>query len=363
MKMSSQDYNKIFEEAKDVTDEIVTTIQNIKDDVTKKLMIINYANEFTDQKLNNITTSSSDETKIVFTDNVFDTSTYSRYNYIVHPKIKSSIDIFNLKLLSGNVMFKQNIKSYVNGIEDKEYINLLKADNVYDKKIVFDEMLEDTITLTYEIDNTISIGTSRFNTIEIDPFISGAYSIESINFYNINTSGSLSKTPIISIDKVDNIGKTRIILDKKIRFSKVTMKFKCNFSTMVNGVEVYPFGLRHIHFMEMDFLPESYVIAKIESDSYIDYINDKVTLYSASGKIDTTCSLYDIEIYNNYDYNTLTGRVYTSTKAGINRIAKNVKTLYAKIPLIQKNNVTKEVKYLSLNGVKFNIVTQEEIII
>ena len=71
---------------------------------------------------------------------------------------------------------------------------------------------------------------------------------------------------------------------------------------------------------------------------------------------------YNFEIYTDYNYNTLTGKVYASSDAGTNRIAKNTKVLYVKIPLIKKNDANNNKEYLGLNGVKFNYVTSEEII-
>ena len=44
-----------------------------------------------------------------------------------------------------------------------------------------------------------------------------------------------------------------------------------------------------------------------------------------NGKIETTIDMYDIEIYTEYN-KVLTGRVYPSTNAQANRIAKNTKT-------------------------------------
>ena len=172
----------------------------------------------------------------------------------------------------------------------------MKSDSLQDKEIIFDELNTDTITISYELDNSLALGTSRFNVIEIDPYIKGAYSLTSLECYSLDTSGNLSSTPITTVQGFNNIGKTRIILDKKIKFSKVVMTFKINFSTEVNNISVYPFGLKHIYFMEADFLADtSFVIVPIIADDYIEYIYNDIPFYVTDIKV-----LCDI-IYNDLE--------------------------------------------------------------
>lgn len=364
--MSSQELNKKFLQAKNECDEAIASINQIKNDMSKKITIINYANEFANLKLDTVNAGVSNEvSKLSFDKNTY--GIYDQYGYMIHPKIKSSIDIFNLKLLSkddsiGRTMFKQSILCKVNDIEDDNYINLLMADNVEGKQIVFEELKKDTIKIEYQIDNKLSIGSSRFNMIEIDPYISGSINIESIECYDLDTTGNLSNIPIATISSVNNIGKIRIIFDKKIKFSKVIFNLKCNFSTNINDINIYPFGIKHILFKEVDFISESFVIAELRTSDFIDYIYNDIILYSINGKIETTIDMYNIEVYTDYT-NILTGRVYPSTSASVNRIPKNTKKLYLKIPLINKNNANEEKEYLALTGIKLNINTQEEIII
>lgn len=364
--LSSQELNKKFSEAKEQGDKMFASINQIKEDVTKKLSIINYAMDYSNIKLDTINAGvSRDDSKIAFDKNVY--GIFDQYGYTIHPKIKSSIDIFNLKLLSsdntvGRTMFKRAVKCKVNDVENDDYINILMEDNVVDKKIIFDELKEDTIVIEYEIDNQVSIGTSRFNMIEIDPYISGSLDIQSIECYNLDTIGNLSNTPTKIISAIDNIGKTRIILNEKIKFSKVVFTFKCNYSTKVNDVDIYPFGIKHILFKEVDFLLDSFSIVELRNSHLIDYIYNDITLYSVNGRIETTMDMYGIEIYTDYT-KVLTGRIYPSTKSQVNRIPKNTKKLYLKIPLVKQNKANDDKEYLSLTGIRVNITTQEDIII
>ena len=365
--LNSQDYNDIFKNAQEQFDLEMVKRDNLIEDMSKKLMIINHANEFINNKLNQINASSYRENKLkIFDKNI--SGVYNQYGYMVHPKFKSEpIDIFNLKLVDGGSMFKKTLECKLNGEVNEEYLEILKSEKTIDKKIVFERFDTPEVTITYRIkqENNVSLGTMRFNVIEIDPYISGAYSIKEIKIYTLDTNTSLIKSdPDKVITDINNIAKTRIILDKKMKFCEVSFTFSIEeFASDIGTDRVYPFGLKHIHFYEANFIESSCAIVPIYSNDYFEYIYNDIVLYSAQGKIETTSEYYNIEFYTDYENNTLTGRVYASSDAQAYRIVKNTKTLYAKIPLIWENTVTNEKKYLSLTGILFNYTTEESIII
>lgn len=374
--LSSQEYNELFRTASETFDaELIKRDLAIKN-MSKKLMIIDYANEFIERKLEfigeNISSSYSSTgyiSKVISFKNSFG-DTFNQFGHSVHPKFKKDpIDIFNLKLTTGNTMFKNSLICKVNEEEitdendDRYYINLLVADNSMDKKIMFMEHLSEELKIEYSIDpnNKLTLGASRFNVIEIDPYIYGAYNIRFIEIFSLSEiNGVVSEIPIKTVSGIDNIGKIRVILDEKVKFSKVIFHFDLsNVKTQKEMNDVYPFGLRHIHFYEADFLDDSHVIVPILADDYIEYIYNDIKLYHAGETIDATCDFYNIEIYSDYINNTLTGRVYTSSDAQAYRITKNTKMLYAKIPLIWVNSANKEKQYLSLTGIQFNLTVDE----
>lgn len=362
-KLSSQDLNKEFQEKKEKIDNIENLIKVNKEEYNKKLMVINYVQEFANKKLDMISAGITiDKTRIAFDNNVFDNGMYNQYGYEIHPKFKSNpIDIFNLSLPNGGAMFKQNMKCKVNNVENEDWITVLQNESIPNKPIIFDEYYTDTIKVEYEIDNTLSWGVSRFNLIEIEPWISGAYNIASIECFNVDTSGALSSTPIKTISNISNIGKTRIVLNEKIKFSKVIITFKCNFETEVNNNKIYPFGIKHILFQEADFITNSCAIIQATFDDYVEYVYNNITLYTVEGKKETTCDYYGIEVYTTYEQNTLLNKVKLSSDAGSYRIAKNTKSLFVKIPLLLETKNNKE--YLCLNGIKLNISTKDILVI
>ena len=181
--------------------------------------------------------------------------------------------------------------------------------------------------------------------------------------YLIDTANNLTTEPTKTFSNINNFGKTRLILDEKIKFGKVVFKFKCNYKSNINDSVVYPFGIKHIFFKEADFITESCAIVHARFNDYVEYIEDKIVLYTPTGKIETNCSYYGIEAYTTYENNTLMNKVQYSTNAGIYRIPKNTMSLYFKIPLYIKNDADDTKEYLCLNGLKVNISTKDILLV
>lgn len=362
--MSSKELNKIFKESRDMSYAVNEKINNIKADISKKFTILKYETEHINKKIDTIGTNIARDLSVISFDHT-SSGLYSDYGYSVHAKFsKSPIDLFNLKLSSGTSMFRDDISIGINNIYKDEYRSILMSENNSNKTIVFEEMFTDIATVDIELNRSNILGTSRFNMLEIDPYLYGAYDILNINIYSLDAAGALKSDPDITLNGFDKIGRTRIILPEKKKFYKISIDFKMNFKSLKADQEVYPFGLKHIYFYEADFNPNSFVIAELNNEDYIEYIYDDIKLYTTQGMIETTINEQQIEVYTDYVGNTLSGRVYPSTEAVKNRIAKNAKKLYVKIPLVLYNKAEGAIReYLCLNGVKFNIQTFEEIIL
>ena len=206
--LNSQEYNDIFKNAQEKFDSEMLKRDKMISDMNKKLMIINYANEFINDKIDRINVGAYYNNKLkVFDQEV--SGSYNQYGYMVHPKFKSDpIDIFNLKLSDGNSMFKESIIiCKVDGEDNEEYKNLLVNDTSPAKEILFKERLKPDITISYEInpDVKVSLGTMRFNVIEIDPYISGAYDILKIEIFTMDSStAAVANTPSVIIEGIES---------------------------------------------------------------------------------------------------------------------------------------------------------------
>lgn len=361
--MSSQEFNEIFKKAQSTNIEFEKKLQAIKNDMSKKIQIIKYENSFINQKLDVIDTGLIANDKIVsFNNNSY--GVFNSFGYMTHPKFKKTpTDIMNLKLPNGNNYFREGIITKVNDIEREDYTNILMSDNDISKTIIFDEFDTDKVKIEYSLTNEYTLGVMRFNTIEIDPFIYGAYDLLSIDIYTLDQTNNISAEPSLVVNGFDNIGRTRIILPEKIKFTKVIFNFKINYKTEKNFIDVYPFGLKHIHFYEADYNEDSFIITEFISDKFVEYVMNDMTLYTTQGKHNINANEYGIEVYTDYDNNTLMGKVNLSSEAAIYRIPKNTKTLFVKIPLIKKNIKDNSKEYLCLNGVELNFTTNQEIIL
>ena len=361
--MNSQELNEIFKKSQDKNIEFEKELQTIKNDMSKKINIIKYENAFINQKLDTIDTGLiANQNLVSFTNNSY--GSFNEYGYMVHPKFKTTpIDIMNLKLPNGDNFFRTEIIAKVNDIERSDYISILMADNHVSKTIIFEEFDTDQIKLEYSLTSEYTLGTMRFNTIEIDPYIYGAYDLLSIEIYTLDQTNNISAESTLILDGFNNIGRTRIILPEKIKFTKVIFNFKINFKTEKNFINIYPFGLKHIHFFEADYIDSSFIITEFTTDKFIEYVMDDMTLYTTQGKIDVKANQLGIEVYTDYENNTLINKVNLSSDAAIYRIAKNTKTLYIKIPLIKKDDATNTKTYYCLNGLELNFTTNEEIIL
>lgn len=361
--MNSKELNNIFAQAQNNNLEFEKELQAIKNDMSKKINIIKYENAFINQKLDVINTGLIANEKLVsFNNNSY--GSFNSFGYMIHPKFKKTpIDIMNLQLPNGDNFFKDSVIAKVNDVERANYSSILMADNHISKTIVFEEFDTDTIKLEYSLTNEYTLGVMRFNTIEIDPYIYGAYDLMSIEIYTLDETNNISAEPSIYTAGYSNIGRTRIILPEKIKFTKVIFNFKVNFKVEKNFIDIYPFGLKHIHFYEADFTESSFVITQFTSNKFIEYVMNNMTLYTTQGKKDINASQYDIEVYTDYENNTLIGKVNLSSDAAIYRIPKNTKTLFVKIPLIKKDESTDKKEYLCLNGLELNFTTNQEIIL
>ena len=191
--LSSQEYNDLFKNARDTFDNELIKRDLAIANMTKKLRIMDCANTFIEEKINSINNTAEYDKKLVTFYNGLN-GNFTQYGYSVHPKFKREpIDIFNLKLSSGDTMFKNSLICKVNDEEitnpDDElyYTNFLISDNSIEKKIMFTDIYSDQLKIEYMINpnNKMALGISRFNVIEIYPYIYGAYSIQSIEVYTV----------------------------------------------------------------------------------------------------------------------------------------------------------------------------------
>ena len=349
-KMSSQDFNDIIKNTGDKIAKINNDVYLIKNNMDSKLKVIKYSIEYMNSKINTLNNSSfNDGCFIMLKDNK---GLYERYGDYVHAAFKSNpVNLFNvIPINSSNIFYNDEVYVSVNGVQDDFYKNIMKDENITDKKIFFEEyeknktIKEDTEGTAYlESDNKITIsitlnkekiyGINKFNIIEIDPFLMQSFDIEEINIYDTSDT-----TPSYTIKNIKNADTQRIILDKKYLFNRVDFLINPKYSVTTGGKEIIPFGLKHIFFYDADFRNDSYIEIPFESENYIDSIEDKIILYTSNGPIEASLSEQNMKIYLD-NLNGILATEQLPSKNIENKVARNINKIYIRMPIGSDNSL------------------------
>lgn len=344
-KMSSQDFNNILKNATNKIQTISEEMTAIKNNIQKKLTVIEYEQDYIEHMNEQLSFESDANGDFIFLNTGKFKGLYEGYSNVVHCAYKNTpINIFNLRVSNGTKdHFRDEAKVTINGVEDAYFKNILKSDSIQDKEIFFEEYaatatlmtldngsivnkFNNTTTIVIERDETSAIGASKFNMIEIDPYLYRSFDIESIEIYTD------SDEPDVIIQDVKNVGKTRFILDKKYVFKKVVFKVNHNYSTEKLAEKVYPFGLKHIYFLEADFRSDSYIIMEYTSEDYINDIDNSIEVVTSTNTRTSTMEEEGLEAYLFYSNGVLQTRQEPSSTIK-KTIARNIKTIYIKAPL------------------------------
>lgn len=364
-KMNSQEFNNILSDTQDKIVKMNKNVSEIKDDMTTKVNVINHEINYLSNNIEKLNNSNPQDGNYVLL-NKNNKGLYESYNSNVHAYFKKEpINIFNVKPInSDDIYYKDEAIVSINGVENDYYKNILKEDSVASKKIFFEEYAanvelkedsegtsyldnENKINISIYLDKQKVYGLSKFNMIEIDPYLMRSFDIESISIYDNNDN-----EPTTVINDIVKVEKTRIILDTKYIFRKVDIIIKPKYTAIKNNEEIIPFGLKHIYFYEADFRNDSYMELEFNSENYIDYIYNKVTLYTPTGKVETTLKEQGIKIYLDKVNDVLTTE-QEPTENIRKSISRNLKKIYFYIPIGQEKST---VSYTStIYAIKFYI--------
>lgn len=376
-KMSSHDFNNILKDTNKKIEDMTDSIYNIKNNIDKKLLIINHENEYLNYTMNNMMLKQKEEiqgysenapTLVLLTNN--HNGLFETYSNIVHAYFKKSpINVFNLKSVNNpKSYFRDEVLVSINDIYTDYYKNILIADDNSNKQIFFEEYeskkeilknkisepiisTDNQITLSIEVDKKKIIGISKFNMIEIDPYLYKSFDIDSINIY-----GDDYTNPIYTSNKLESVGKTRIILDKKYDFKKVDFKITPKYSIIKDSMEVIPFGLKHIYFFEADFRNDSYLIVEYQSNRFIDYIENIIDVINPFNTYESSLTEQGIKIFLENNNGVLENEQEPSKNVK-KHIARNLKKIYFKVPI--GNNIENNSNYRnSIIALKIDIHTR-----
>ena len=305
-----------------------TQLDSLIKNVENKTSIIYQTQNYTEYLLNQLHEKgvANDSDKIVFAyeDDIV-SGAYGIYGQTIHPRFLSSNNIFNFKTSVGPV-YKDIATVKINDDIKKQYTDMLKDDAVLDQQPVFDLYKDNAVSITITIPTDSTLIDRQFNVIELCPFLPGSFDIESIIITEQDD------TEYDYPGSIDKCGCMRICFPDKMQLKEITFVCKLNYQT--NG-SFYPFGFRHIYFLNVDYADSSIVIP-ITKKSYINYISEEISIHDQYGihnTLNDTCSKWGIRAFMYFNNNILENEITPLYGSNQSYISRNIKTFYLQIPI------------------------------
>lgn len=340
-KMSSKELMDVLDTAEQSVSNLRSSIGTIRQELDKKLKIFSNAIEFSAETAGVLgeylmQKDRSIPSTIVLGDAEIVDGKYTKYGLNILPaSAKHPNNIFNLMAATGP-LFKNNATVYINGEIAPTQTGILMHEGIKDRPSCFEEYAEPDLTLRIEINPNDMLGATACNTIELLPFIPGSFNILGIRFFSMRDYRNKAETPSITMDgTITNVGASRIVLPENIDLYACELDIRLRFK---NAAEKYPFGLRHLYFLNCSYREDSHVVVKLSQDAYIDWISDDITIHDQSGMHITTCSNEGIKLYASYADGIFGAEILPTKGAIQNGIARNIRTIFVDIPV--KNSIS-----------------------
>lgn len=341
-KLSSRDLMSLLDNTYSRITDMETNISNLKLNLDSRLSVIRNMQEYENKKMTELTNLVdkgkwvNQATKIVLANSNKVGGVYEIFGSSVHPKfLKDPTDILNYKTVNGYA-FKDNAAILINGISKPRYLAALQHDSILDQDICFEEFDTPNLEIEIKINPGKLLGSTNFNLIELVPFMPGSFDISNIEVYSLQGYYMNDTVPDSSISNtIHNVGVSRILLDRTVTMYKVKFNVKINHKNQ-NGA--YPFGIKHIYFLNAEFNPDSYIVIKSDQVGYIDTISENLTVVDQTGQVNTTCKEEGLELYIEWDNGIGIDQIATSKGINNNPIPRDIKSFYIKYPIKRSTN-------------------------
>lgn len=258
---------------------------------------------------------------------------YDKFGSTIHPQfLKVPSNVFNFKTTNGYA-YKDNAVITVNEVIKPKYIAMLMHDSVNGQDICFEEYDTPTIEISIKVNPGELLGTTAFNLLEIVPFIPGSFDIISLEVYSLQGYylGDVladSKIP----GPIRKVGVSRILIDRTVNLYELKMTVFVNFR---NSNGRYPFGIKHLYFLNAAFDPNSYAVFKVKENKYIDTVSEDVTVTDQTGVVNSTCKEERMELYINWVDGVGVDSIVTSKGLTNNPIVRDTDSFYVYYPIVR----------------------------
>ena len=333
----------ILSSAQDKMEALSNTNSIIIRNLNKRLTVIKYIQEYEQQQMDqlllllNDNQVSNNYKKIVFARSNIVQGIYDKFGSTVHPQLlKEPTQVFNFKTATGYV-FKDNATVTITvGEESKtlpEYTSILVEDTVLGKDIFFEEYNTNTVQISVRVNPGELLGSTAFNLLEIVPYIPGSFDITSLEIYSMQGYYTGDTHPASTFpNRINKVGISRFLIDKTINLYELRMTVHLNFRSD-NGK--YPFGVKHLYFLDASFNSNSYVTVQVDTTRNIDTISEDVTVVDQSGTVESTCKEERIELFSSWNNGIGTDEISTSKGLTYNPVTRNIKTFFIRYPILR----------------------------
>lgn len=348
-KLSSKQMMDTFDEAESRLETLRESTDAMRLELNKKIKVfedsiefattsLNKYNEYllTKERINNNTTILSEPDIIIY-------GKYDAYGISVGPQsVSKQVNVFNIMSPTGAI-YKANANIYINSKVANDHTGMLMHDSIKAKTMSYEEFDTSDITLRIEVNPGNLLGATNFNQLEFLPQLPGSFDIRQIRIFTMQDYMNKSENPSFNKSvSIPSVGPSRFLFEDSHNLYALELDIHLNFQ---NGNNKFPFGMRHIYFLQSNFNPSSSVILKLTREKYIDYISDKIILHDQNGIRNTTCTEEHIKLYAAYSNGVLSQEITTTKGVVPNTISWNIHDIYLEIPL------TKNIVSLKFNTI------------
>lgn len=269
---------------------------------------------------------------------------YDKFGSSIHPQfLKKPSDVFNFNTTSG-YFYKDNAVITVNDVSKPKYKSMLMHDSITGQDPYFEEYDTPVLEISVKVNPGELLGTTAFNLLEIVPFIPGSFDIVGLEVYSLQgyyVGDTLADSSIPGT--ISKVGVSRILIDQTINLYELKLNVYINYR---NSNGRYPFGIKHLYFLNANFNPNSYAVFRIRENKYIDTISEDITVVDQTGTVNTTCKEENIELFVDWIDGIGVDSIATSKGLTNNPVVRDTRSFYIKYPIprsvmsLQFNSVT-----------------------
>ena len=354
-KTTSKQLMDVLQESEDTITELTANVASMKLTLDKRLQIMKNIQEYVMKEQGIVKELVSKgvqkdvNNRIVFAQSNIVDGHYELFGTTIQPQfLKSPTNVFNFETATGAV-FKDNCSVTLNDVSNPDYRAMLMHDSIPDQGMAFDEFDSPIVDLSVKVNPEQLLGATSFNTIELVPYLPGSFDILSIEIYSMQDRMLDNSQPTSQINtQLMSVGDCRIMTDRRYNLYECRIRFRLNFK---NSSGKYPFGIKHIYFLDAEYNPQSYAVVKLTQNKFLDLIgddislkttgkfirsiDDKIKVIDQTGEVETTCKDERIKLYMDYEDGALAYPIMTSKGFQENELARDIREMYVCVPLVR----------------------------